>query len=238
MLRLENVGVTYGKKEVLSGIDLAFAKEKTCAIIGKSGAGKSTLLHAIAGIKPFTGRITLDEEILDRNRRRIALVPQKNSLIPWKSVKQNIYMPASLRPGPDSNQPDKLFKLAEELGISSLLDKYPNHLSGGEQRRVAIARALLFDPDILLLDEAFSALDAITKSEVQHIFFAAISIRKINTILVTHDIDEALFLADDIYIMKSGKCTESIMQNTLAGREKEHCPLEFNEIACLLRDKI
>ena len=238
LLQLENVSVIYGKKEVLNGISLAFAKEKTCAIIGKSGVGKSTLLHAIAGIIPFAGLITLDEEILNRNRRRIALVPQRNSLIPWKTARQNICLPVSLRSDSDAKLFEKLIKLADELGISSLLEKYPNHLSGGEQQRVAIARALLFDPDILLLDEAFSALDAITKSEVQQIFFSVISKRKINTILVTHDISEALFLANEIYIMKNGNCTKSIGQNALVGRERELFPLEYNEMACLLKEEL
>ena len=238
MLILENVDVVYGKKDVLTGINLAFAKEKTYAIIGKSGAGKSTLLHAIAGIKSFTGRITLDGEILDRSKHRIALVPQKSSLIPWKTVRQNIYLPASLRVDSETTLADKIMNLAGELGISDLLGKYTNHLSGGEQQRVAIARALLFDPDILLLDEAFSALDAITKSEVQLTFFNAISKRSINTILVTHDIDEALYLAEEIYVMKDGNCTKSIGQNTLFGREKELFPYEYNAMACLLKEEI
>ena len=238
MLLLENVGVAYGKKEVLSGIDLTFAGEKTHAVIGRSGVGKSTLLHAIAGIKSFTGSITLDGELLNRSRHRIALVPQKDSLIPWKTVRQNICLPALSRGGSDTTLTDKLIKLAGELGISALLEKYTNHLSGGEQQRVAIARALLFEPDLLLLDEAFSALDAITKSEVQLIFFAAVSKRKINTILVTHDISEALYLAEEIYVMKNGGCTKSIGQNVLFGREKEIFPMEYNETACLLKEDI
>ena len=238
MLQLEDVGAAYGKRAVLCGINLEFAREKTYAIIGKSGVGKSTLLHVIAGIKPFSGRITLDGEILDRRRHRIALVPQKNSLIPWKTVRQNIYLPASMHADPDRTLMSKLVTLTEELGISALLEKYTNHLSGGEQQRVAIARALLFSPDLLLLDEAFSALDAITKSEVQHVFFAAINKRKVNTILVTHDIDEALYLAEELYVMKNGNCTKAVGENALFGREREAFPMEYIEMARSLKGEI
>lgn len=238
MLLLENVSVAYGKKEVLNGLDLKFDENKIYAIIGKSGVGKSTLLHAIAGIRPFSGHIKLDGEALDRKKHRIALVPQRNSLIPWKTVRKNIYMPALLRKKTYAPLSDKLEKLTEELGISTLLDKYTNHISGGEQQRVAIARALLFEPDLLLLDEAFSALDAITKSEAQQIFFSAISKRGVKTVMVTHDINEALYMAEEIYVMKDGKCEKAIGNNSLFGREKERFPSEYNEIACLLRERI
>ena len=238
MLILDNVGIAYGENEVLSDIDLTFTKGKIHAVIGKSGVGKSTLLHALAGIKPFTGRIMLDEEALDRCLHRIALVPQKNSLIPWKTAMRNICLPAALRGIPDSVLRGKLDKLSGELGISDLLKKYPNHLSGGEQQRVTIARALLYDPELLLLDEAFSALDAITKSEAQHIFSNAISKRNVTTIIVTHEIDEALYLAEEIYVMKDGNCTKAVGQNSLFGREKELFPSEYNEMTQLLKEML
>jgi len=238
LLSLENISAAYGKKTVINELNLEFSKDRIYAIIGKSGSGKSTLLNVLAGIKPYAGSITLNGETLDSGKHRIALVPQKGSLIPWKTVRQNICLPAFLRKSTDSELTGKLEKLTDELGISTLLDKYPNHISGGEQQRVAVARALLFSPDLLLLDEAFSALDAITKSEVQQVFFTAISKRSVNTILVTHDINEALYLAEEIFVMKDGKCTKSIEQNDLFGREKEQFPLEYNEAACLLKEQV
>ena len=238
MLLLENVSVAYGKKDVLNNINLAFAENRIFAIIGKSGVGKSTLLHAIACIRPFSGRITLNNETVDCGKHRIALVPQKNSLIPWKTVRYNICLPALLRKNSDPLLHDKLEKLVDELGISALLEKYTNHISGGERQRVAIARALLFDPDLLLLDEAFSALDAITKSEVQQVFSSAIRKRGVSTIMVTHDINEALYLAEDIYVMKDGICSRAIVNNKLIGLEKDLFPLEYNDMARLLKEQI
>ena len=238
MLLLKITGIAYGNKEVLSDIELSFAENRIYAIIGKSGTGKSTLLHAIAGIKSFAGSITLNGQALDNNKFRVALIPQKNSLIPWKTARNNIILPAALRHDANTELPDKLEKLADEIGISGQLGKYTNHLSGGEQQRVAIARALLFEPDLLLMDEAFSALDAITKSEVQQIFFSAIRRRRVSTIMVTHDIYEALYLAEEIYVLKDGKCLRVIENNSLAGCEKESFPLEYNDMGSLLKESI
>ena len=234
MLKLQNVSVCYDAKTILADISLSFAANKIYAVLGKSGSGKSTLLHALAGIKAYRGQIALHGEPLSHNRQRIALVPQKNSLVKWKTIRENILLPLLLRP---YREPADLAKLCAELGIAALLDRYPNHVSGGEQQRAAIARAFLFSPDLLLLDEAFAALDAITKDEVHRIFLETIARHKVTTVFVTHDIDEALYLAEEIVIVKDGRCGAPL-PNALFGCEKEKFPLQYREMHQFYKEQI
>ncbi len=235
LLALQNVCVSYGTKQILTNINLQLQNHKIYAILGKSGCGKSTLLQTLAGIQPYTGSITLQNKKLDSRRHRIAFIPQKNSLIPWQTVEQNIRMPFSLRQLP---QPQHLENLCQELGIHTLLLKYPNHISGGEQQRVAIARAFLFTPDLLLMDEAFSALDAITKEEVHHIFAATIAKHKVSTLFVTHDISEALYLAEEIYVLRDGKLQKPFDKNELFGQDKEDFPIEYQAMIRFYKEQI
>ena len=225
MLSLKNVSMGYDEKALLKNVNIDFAENRIYALLGKSGSGKRTLLKGISNILPHMGEITLKDKPLNVKKQRLALVPQKNSLVKWQTVRQNILLPHKLR---KEVAPQNLEELCAELGIAHLLDKYPGHLSGGEQQRAAIATALLFQPDILLLDEAFSALDAITKDEVHTAFLNAITKHKVTTVFVTHDIDEALYLAESIIILKNGNLLEN-MENPLFGITKQEKPLAYSK---------
>ncbi|MEG2406644.1 MAG: ATP-binding cassette domain-containing protein, partial [Clostridiales bacterium] len=159
MLSLQNLTVSYKNYTALNGISIDFYPNRIYGILGKSGSGKTTLTKAIATILPFQGDILINEEKIDCHKHSIALVPQNHGLIPWKTVKENIAFPLKMRKIYDEKA---LFTIGEELGINKLMNKYPNHISGGEQQRVSMARGFLSKPHVLLLDEAFSALDAIT----------------------------------------------------------------------------
>ncbi len=217
MLTLEDLNVSYQGKTVLNRLHFQFEEEKIYGVIGKSGSGKSTLLKAIAAVLPFEGRILLNREPLDVRRHRIALVPQKNSLVKWHTIRKNIALPLAVR---HLYEEDRFQALCREVGIESILDSYPNHISGGEQQRAAICRAFLFKPDVLLLDEAFSALDAITKDDVHQAFLATIRRHKVTTLLISHDMDEALLLAEQILILKDGGFVAAL-ENPLFGLGRE-----------------
>lgn len=217
ILKLSRVSVQYKNKIALNSINAEFPAPGICAIVGKSGSGKTTLAKAIAGILPYEGEITLNGEKPDPRRHRIALVPQNLGLIPWKTVAENIALPLKLRQV--YNEAD-LQAITQELGIGHLLKAWPNHLSGGEQQRVAMARAFLAQPHILLLDEAFSALDAITKDEAHQTFLRACGKRRVTTLIITHDVAEALTLAPTIVVLKAGNIAQTL-DNPFWGQARE-----------------
>lgn len=198
MLDLREVSAAYGRQTVLERITYGFP-DGVCAILGRSGAGKSTLLKAVAGILPVSGRITLDGR--PPQALRIAPVPQKNGLIPWKTAWDNIAFPARRRGGFDEAAARALCR---RLGVDGLLERYPNHLSGGQYQRVCLARALAFSPELLVLDECFSALDPASRQEAHDCFRLARAERPIPTLLVTHDVDEAMALAGHIAVLSGG----------------------------------
>lgn len=231
MLTIENLSVSYGEKQVLRNIQIQLEDERIHAVIGKSGSGKTTLLRAICGIQPFSGRVLLNNSVVNAHKHRLALVPQKNALIPWQTIRDNITLPLLLRGGYEE---DAFQEMCRNMGIRRILDKYPNHVSGGEQQRAAICRAFLFHPDLLLLDEPFSALDAITKDEVREIFLSTIRSHKVTTLLITHDMDEALFLAERIFVLKDGYCRPAL-SNPLFGITREEEENRYRDMRQELR---
>jgi molybdate transport system ATP-binding protein len=185
------------------GLSLDVAAE-TVAIVGPSGAGKSTLLRAIAGlVKPHAGRITLGEEVwLDRARgidlapedRSVGMVFQQYALFPHLSVQRNVEFGGKAR----------ATELLQRLGIAHLAAARPRQLSGGERQRVALARALAHDPKVLLLDEPLSALDPHTRDVVRHELAGHLAALALPTLLVTHDVADAIALADRIGVIREG----------------------------------
>jgi len=215
MLELQNITAGYKKTAVLNNLNTTCAKNKVYALIGKSGCGKTTLFKAICGFIPHEGQIFLNGAPLDIKKQRIALLPQKNSLVKWQTLRQNIMLPLKLR---GAFAPSLFNSITRELGITKLLDKYPNHVSGGERQRAAVARAFLACPDLLLLDEPFSALDINTKEDVHKLFLKVLQNRRVTTLLITHDIAEALYLAEKILVLKDGGITACV-DNPLFGQE-------------------
>ena len=234
MLTLENLTISYGEKRVIEHLDMELENQRIYAIIGKSGSGKSTLLKAISAVHPYEGRILLNDHPLNVREHKVALVPQKNSLIKWKTIRKNITLPLTLR---NLYEAERFDDLCREVGIEEILDAYPNHISGGEQQRAAICRAFLFQPDVLLLDEAFSALDAITKDDVHQAFLKTIGRHKVTTLLITHDMDEALLLAEQIFILKDGRCGKPL-NNPLFGLPREENETLYREMRREMRTAI
>jgi iron(III) transport system ATP-binding protein len=202
----------FGRHAVLAGLDLTVAAGSLTAILGPSGSGKTTLLRVLAGFdQPDAGTVRIGDQVVDGpgahvppERRRIGYVPQEGSLFPHLTVAANVGfgLPAGQRRGP------RIDALLESVGLAGLGRRYPHQLSGGQQQRVALARALAIEPAVVLLDEPFAALDAhlraSIRADVQEIFRA----RGTTAVLVTHDQDEALSMADQVAVLRGGQIAQ------------------------------
>lgn len=212
----ENVSKTYGPKIALQDISLSIVRNKTTAIIGPSGSGKSTLLQLINGlIRPDSGEIyvfgnKIDYNSLPKLRRGIGYAVQGTGLFPHLSVEKNITLLAILEKWQPERIRTRVTDLMKLVNLPlSFSDRYPHELSGGEQQRVGLCRAMMLNPNIFLLDEAFGALDPITRSEIHCEFLKLQKSQARTTVLVTHDLREAFKLADHIVIINEGKIEQS-----------------------------
>jgi nitrate ABC transporter ATP-binding subunit len=210
-LIVEQVSKTYatpkGPYTVLEGVDLTIFESEFVCLIGHSGCGKSTLLDMVSGFrKPSTGEVRLQGKQISRPGPDRMVVFQNYALLPWKTAFENVYL------GVNAVYPDKSKKEKTEIvrshlamvGLEEAANKRPGQLSGGMKQRVSIARALSIRPQVLILDEPFGALDAITKEELQEELLKIWEEHKITVLMITHDIDEALFLADRVVMMTNG----------------------------------
>jgi len=211
MLIINDLSVNYKSRQAINPVinHLSFQLQdgEALAILGPSGCGKSTLINALAGslsIESGTIEYVAREQHCPLNPRlhKIGLIPQNYGLLPWKTVKENCLLPLKIRGEYHKGRStEEMNQLYEALSLSNLLEKYPKELSGGQLQRTAIARALLLKPNLLLMDEPFSALDAITREEARELFLKVWTQQKPTTLLVTHSIEEALYLGTIIYVM-------------------------------------
>ncbi|OAB46712.1 ABC transporter ATP-binding protein [Paenibacillus glacialis] len=209
-LNIKDLTVAYkGGQLALERVNLTVPEHSIYTIIGPSGSGKSTLLRAIAGlIKDYQGEILFQGSSVHTKETLIGLVPQSYGLLPWKTVHSNIHMAMKIS-HPDRtqkhNQEQTIQHWLEAMGIEDLAKRYPLSLSGGQQQRVAIARAFALVPTIMLLDEPFSALDAVTRETIQRLFLENWKANPATTLFVTHDVEEAILLGEKIIVIPSDK---------------------------------
>jgi NitT/TauT family transport system ATP-binding protein/sulfonate transport system ATP-binding protein len=188
--------------QALTPIDLAVAANDFITILGPSGCGKSTLLRIVAGLDtPTTGRVLLDGRPVTRPGPDCGMVFQSYTLFPWLTVGQNIAFGLRERRVPEKERRDLVASYIELVGLKGFENHWPKQLSGGMQQRTAIARALANDPEILLLDEPFGALDNQTRSLMQELLLGIWERRKKTVLFVTHDIEEAIFMASRVAVM-------------------------------------
>ncbi|MEC4814246.1 MAG: nitrate ABC transporter ATP-binding protein [Scytonema sp. PMC 1069.18] len=210
-LVLEDVSKIYptskGPFTVLQGINLTVQEGEFICVIGHSGCGKSTLLNMVAGFtKPSTGYVRLKSKPITQPGPDRMMVFQNYALLPWRTAFENIYLAVNAV-HPNKSKAEKSAIVRDHLalvGLSEAADKKPPQMSGGMRQRVAIARALAIRPEVLILDEPFGALDAITKEELQEELLKIWNHRRCTVLMITHDIDEALFLADRLVMMTNG----------------------------------
>jgi len=186
----------------LDGIDLAIRAGEFIAIVGPSGCGKSTLLRIVAGlIRPTAGRVTIGSRTVDGPHTDLGIVFQQPVLLDWRNVLDNVLMQVEMRSLPRQNFAERAKALLHQVGLGDFQDRLPHELSGGMQQRASIVRALIHDPPLLLMDEPFGALDALTREQMRLDLEAIwLSSRK-TVIFITHSIDEAVLLADRVVVM-------------------------------------
>jgi sulfonate transport system ATP-binding protein len=188
---------SFGDREVLRGVDVRVREGEFVCLVGRSGAGKTVLLRILAGLdSDFTGVAAAAAEI--------GVVFQDPRLLPWLRIGANVVLGLSAR------DPDDIEAVLAEVGIAGRSKAWPRQLSVGEAQRVALARTLVRSPGVLLLDEPFSALDAFTRAEMQNLLREVVSRRRTAALLVTHDLDEALALADRVLVLHEGRITHDI----------------------------
>jgi nitrate/nitrite transport system ATP-binding protein len=211
-LSIEGVGVTFAKgaarSEVLTGVDLKVDKGEFVSIIGHSGCGKSTLLNVVAGLVPVTtGAVILDKQEVNAPGPDRAVVFQNHSLLPWLSVRENVSLAVDKVFGRTKTAAERREWTLHNLDLVKMthaLDKRPSEISGGMKQRVGIARALAMEPKVLLLDEPFGALDALTRAHLQDSVMEIHASLRNTVLMVTHDVDEAALLSDRIVMMTNG----------------------------------
>ena len=211
ILEVKNLSYSFGNNPILKDINIHVNKNEMVAIVGSSGVGKSTLFNLIAGVlKKQTGEITINGS--DDYIGKVAYMLQKDLLFEHKTIINNVILPLIIAKIDKKVALEEGRKILKQFNLEKYADKYPKQLSGGMRQRVALIRTYMFKKNIFLLDEAFSALDAITKKELHKWYLDLKKEFNLTTLLITHDIEEAVFLSDRIYILgnKPGEIIEEI----------------------------
>lgn len=206
MIRINNLSVNYKRNgqdfAALSSVSLEINNGDMLCCLGPSGCGKSTLLYSISGlIKCYTGDIIINGRDIKDRKPNVGLVLQEYGLMPWKTVFQNIEIGLVVKKIERKLRSRMVMDMLDDFKLGDLAGSYPSQLSGGQKQRVAICRALVLNPDTLLMDEPFSALDAITREEMQAFLLDLWTRKKKTIMLVTHSVDEAVFLGNRIAVM-------------------------------------
>ncbi len=219
-LALRGVSFGYpGHAPVVDDLNLELAAGEIHCLVGRSGCGKTTLLKLAAGLlQPTAGTVTVRGAPLT-DRRAVGFVFQQPTLLDWLSVRNNVLLPVTLQRPPSGADVQAADALLAQLGLASYSQRHPRQLSGGQQSRVALARALLMQPPLLLLDEPFAALDAITREDLQGDLLRLCRAQASTALFVTHDIVEAVFLGDRASVLGAGRLVQSLTVPPGAARD-------------------
>lgn len=199
---VENITKFFGEIQVLSDVSFVAREGQFITIVGPSGCGKTTLLRIIDGLEnPDYGQVRIGERIVSGPAKECAFVFQADSLMPWRTVYDNAKLGMELRGLDIQENKDRLMELLRLVGLAGFENHYPRQLSGGMRQRVNLARALAVDPDVLLMDEPFAALDAQTREIMQTELLRIWSTQRKTVVFITHQLDEAVYLADRVLVM-------------------------------------
>jgi hypothetical protein len=239
ILEVRNVSFGYDEREIISNINLELRDNELVSLLGVSGSGKSTLFNIIAGLlKPDAGKVIYRGEDITGKSGIISYSFQKDLLLPYMTIEENVALPLFIKKQKKADVLVKTNKLLKEFKLDAYAKKYPKELSGGMRQRIALIRTHLFSKDVSLLDEPFSALDAITKDEMHDWYMNMRRKYNTSTIFITHDVDEAILLSDRIYILGDGdikteiKIEASVRDNSFK-LTKEFLEYKKSVIGCL-----
>lgn len=241
-LRLDNIYSTFRSGEeilpVLDGVSLTVMEGEFVTVIGPSGCGKSTILKIAAGlIKPDRGEVYHDGKSITGSPQLVGYMPQQDLLFPWKTLRQNAALPLITTGMSKSKAHEKVEKMLPLFGLEGFANYYPNQLSGGMKQRAALLRTMMVDSNIMLLDEPFAALDALTRVKMQDWLLQIWGKFKRSVLFITHSIDEAIYLSDRIYVIsdRPGKNTiEQKIDLPRPRRKKDLAAAEFASYKQLL----
>lgn len=230
-LELQDVAKRFGDHEVLKGVNLSFKKGEFVAVVGKSGCGKSTLLRLVAGLdEPTGGKIFVNGKSLNGLNKSSRTMFQDGRLFPWKKILHNVGI------GLNGDWKRNAMELLEQVGLADRAHDWPSVLSGGQKQRVALARALVNQPDILLLDEPLGALDALTRVEMQRLIEELWRKKDFTALLVTHDVEEAVTLADRVLLIEEGKVVMNKEINLPRPRQKDN--IQYVSLAAQILNRV
>jgi len=230
-IRLDDVSKSFGARQVLHGLHLEFRPSEFIAIVGRSGSGKSTLLRLLCGLEqPSTGSLSIADERGSDRRHDVRVVFQEPRLLPWKSVLANVTL------GRSNVDLRTAREVLAHVGLADRANDYPGVLSGGQRQRVALARALVHQPSVLLLDEPFGALDALTRIEAQGLVESLWRRAGFTAVLVTHDVEEAVLLADRVLVVEEGAIVDEVFVDLSRPRTRELA--EVGRLTSQLLDRV
>jgi NitT/TauT family transport system ATP-binding protein len=246
MINIRSISFAYSLSPLFKDFSLEIRRGETWAVLGPSGCGKTTLLYLLAGLCfPAQGEIAIDGEVLTRPRPRSGLILQDYGLLPWSTARENVELGLHLRTfyGADGKHTPVDFQPKNDvsywlgrLGIADIAEKYPSQISGGERQRAAIARTLALEPDLLLMDEPFSSLDAVTREDLQSLTLSLCAEKQLTLIVVTHAIDEAAVLGQKILLLNAAPHhIPCVFENPGAESEDYRGSNEYRELCSLLR---
>lgn len=203
---LSDVSVRFVSREgqvvnATQGVNLTVKSAEFVALVGPSGCGKSTLLNAITGLVAYTGKVTIDGGPAADHARAIGYLFQENTLLPWRTTRQNAAAGLEIRGMSRTEIDSRITPLLERVGLEKFIDSYPHELSGGMKKRASLVQLLAFEPEIMLMDEPFGALDFQTRLRIEADVLKLVEETKKTVLFVTHDIDEAIELADRVVVM-------------------------------------
>ena len=208
---LENVAQRFGNYTAVQGVNLQVAPGEFVAVVGPTGCGKSTLLNIIAGIRPpADGKVRIFGEALHGLNRRAGYLFQQDALLPWKTALENVALGLTFAGEPRQRARELAGEWLTTVGLAGFGDRYPHQLSGGMRKRVALAQVLIMDPKILLMDEPFSALDVQTRQLMENELLRLWEADQKSVLFITHDLEEAIALADRVVVMSAGPASRPI----------------------------